>query len=201
VHVTLRGGILARGYRAIRRPRPGAVGGVRRVHVLRVEILRYHARGVGRDERRRREIRGVIAMVGDGGDDLLPPPVCPNCGNELHLDQSVCANCGYIRPSSGMVVPASSGIGGTGGALIGCGGAIVAVVLCVTLYGFLSSFLRPQALFLFIEAILAVGLFLAFRKIIARNRHAREALIAFAIVFIVLGGAFAACTRMFNPGP
>ena len=145
-----------------------------------------------------------MSMIGGNGDDLIPPPVCPNCGNEFHLDQTVCANCGYIRPSSGSVVPASSGVGGTGGALIGCGGAIVAVIICIGVYSLTFANFMPYGfpLALLVEVLLAVVCFLGFRKIIAQNPHAREALIAFVIVFIVVGGGFGACIGMFNnPGP
>jgi hypothetical protein len=143
-------------------------------------------------------------MVGDGGDDLIPPPVCPNCGIELHLDQNVCRNCGYIRPTSGPVIPASTGIGGTGSALIGCGGAFVAVIICMVAYGdmvanhFVFSSSMSSAVVLLIETVLAVGCFFAFRALMTRNPHTREALIAFVIVFVVLGGGLASCVGMFN---
>jgi hypothetical protein len=163
-----------------------------------VEILSAHAFGAVDDERQRREIACVMSMIGGNGDDLIPPPVCPNCGDELHLDQTVCANCGYIRPSSGSVVPASSGVGGTGGALIGCGGAFVAVLICMIVYGFSFSTRMPAAVILLIEAMLAIGCFLAFRALMAQNRYARESLIAFVIVFVVLGGGLGACVGMFS---
>jgi hypothetical protein len=136
-------------------------------------------------------------MVGDGGE-LVPPSTCPNCGAELHLDQTVCRNCGFIKPTSGPVIPASSGIGGTGGAMIGCGGAFVAIILCIILYGFSTGSLWPNAAVLLVEAVLAIGCFLGFRAVIAGNPHAREALIAFVIVFIVVGGGLGACVGMFN---
>ena len=145
-----------------------------------------------------------MSMIGGNGDDLIPPPVCPNCGNELHLDQTVCANCGYIRPSSRTVVPASSGIGGTGSALIGCGGAFTAVIICMVAYGYMTAngFVfqssMSSAVVLLLEAALAVGCFLAFRTLMARSPHAREALIAFVIVFVVIGGGLASCVGMFN---
>jgi hypothetical protein len=49
-----------------------------------------------------------------------------------------------------------------------------------------------------IEAVLAVLCFIAFRALIGRNPHAREALIAFVIVFIVVGGGLGACVGMFS---
>jgi hypothetical protein len=139
----------------------------------------------------------VIAMVG-ADDEQVPPSTCPNCGNELHPDQSVCRNCGYIRPSSGTAVPASTGIKGGGGAWIGCGGAFVAIIICMVLYGVALPVYMPSASILWIEAVLAIGCFFAFRALISRNPHAREALIAFVIVFIIVGGGLASCVGMFN---
>jgi hypothetical protein len=46
--------------------------------------------------------------------------------------------------------------------------------------------------------MLAIGCFLAFRALMAQNRHARESLIAFVIVFVVLGGGLGACVGMFS---
>jgi hypothetical protein len=137
----------------------------------------------------------VIAMVGNG-DDLVPPSTCPNCGEELHPDQAVCANCGYIKPSSSATVPASGGI--FGGASIGCGGAIVATIVCMVVYSYAFPDFMPQAVVLLLELVLAVGCFLLFRRLSAGNPQAREALIAYVIVFIVFGGGLAACFGMFN---
>jgi hypothetical protein len=136
-------------------------------------------------------------MIG-AGDEVLPPSTCPNCKSELPPDQSVCRNCGYIRPFSGTAVPASTGIKGGGGAWMGCAGALVAIILCVVLYWVALPSYMPSAPILPIEAALAVAIFLGFRALMARNPHAREALIAFVIVFVILGGGLAACAGMFQ---
>jgi hypothetical protein len=65
-------------------------------------------------------------------------------------------------------------------------------------YGFSFSTRMPAAVILLIEAMLAIGCFLAFRALMAQNRHARESLIAFVIVFVVLGGGLGACVGMFS---
>lgn len=173
------------------------MGSAHRIRVLRLEILGAHASGATHNAGGDRKVACVTAMVGNG-DDLVPPSTCPNCGEELHPDQAVCANCGYIKPSSRASIPASTGISGVGGAFIGCGGAFVAIFLCIILYGFSIGRLWPNAAVLLVEAVLAIGCFLGFRAVIAGNRHAREALIAFVVVFVVIGGGLAACFGMFT---
>jgi hypothetical protein len=125
----------------------------------------------------------------DDDDEREPAPEhkCPNCGAELHASQDLCQQCGYMRPTV-----SSAGASG-GAAAIGCGAGLVASAVSVSAILGSMNTNAPAPVLYIIGTLLAVVCFIAFRAIIARNVHARAALVAFIIVFVVFYGGFLAC--------
>jgi len=130
----------------------------------------------------------------DDHDERKPTPEhkCPNCGAELQATQDLCQQCGYMQPT------VSSAGASAGATAIGCGAGIVASIVSVAAMIGTISTNAPAPVLIIVGLLLAVVCFIAFRAIIARNAHARGALVAFIIVFVIFYGGFFACVASFS---
>jgi len=96
-----------------------------------------------------------------------------------------------------VVPPVPGGGAKIGAAAIGCGAAFVAALASLFGLAFLAGRVTGL-LMLVIEFAIGVLCFFGFRALMHRNPSARVALYAFAIVFLVLFGGFAACVGLIS---